>query len=137
MRTVGSVSIEAVLIIPAFLLFLVLILAIGRIAMVKADLHASVVNAARVASMETCSWCADTAARTAITTTLVADKVPCLDPDIVINAAALDQPPGQPGSVSASITCVVQLSDLGVPGMPGQIRITSSFATSIDPYVPG
>jgi len=134
--TAGSVSIEAVMIIPAFLLFMALILAIGRTVSVQADLHASVVAAARIASMQTCALCADTAARDSVVSRLAAEKTPCLNMEISTDTAILDQPLGTPGSVAVTVTCEVPLADLSVPGMPGHIRLTDSFSSSIDPYTP-
>ena len=127
-------SIEAVLIIPAFLLFLALIAAIGRTAAVREDIHASVVDGARIASLAPSSTEGDSSARTAIKNHLKAEGVKCTNIDISINSQALDLPPGQPGEVSATVTCTVRLSDLSVPGLPGQIRLTETFATTIDPY---
>jgi Flp pilus assembly protein TadG len=133
-RTRGSVSVEAVLIIPAFLVFLALLAAIGRTAMVRDDIHAAVVMGARVASMQTNSTDGKTAATQAISAHLARDGTPCVDREIVVNAAALDLPPGQSGSVTATVTCVVLLSDLGVPGLPGKLTSSESFSTAIDIY---
>jgi len=133
-RDRGSMSIEAVLIIPAFLLFLALIAAIGRTAAVREDIHTSVVAGARIASLASSSTEGESSARTAIKDHLSAEGVKCTDIDISINSQALDLLPGQPGEVSATVTCIVPLSDLSVPGLPGQIRLTETFSTPIDPY---
>jgi len=128
------VSIEAVLIVPAFLIFLALIAAIGRTAAVREDLHASVVAGARIASLAPSSQSGESSARTAMENQLKQDGVTCIDIDISINSYAVDLSPGQPGEVSASVTCTVPLADLAVPGLPGQIRLTETFSTPIDPY---
>jgi len=36
--------------------------------------------------------------------------------------------------VSASVTCVVRLSDLLVPGLPGSKTLRASFTSPLDPY---
>ena len=125
---------EAVLIIPAFLLFLALIAAIGRTASTQADIHAAAVEGARIASLATGSTAGTTTAHSAAQAHLTREGVTCLALDIVVDAAALDLPPGYPGTVSVTITCVVPLSDLGVPGLPGQITLRDHFTTPIDPY---
>ena len=130
----GSMSIEAVLIIPVFLVFLALIAAIGRTAAVQEDLHASIVAGVRIASLESSSFDGENAARTAIENHLADEGVTCTSSDISINTDALDLPPGQPGEVWATIACTVPLSDLSVPGLPGHIRLTDTFSTPIDPY---
>lgn len=131
--TRGSVSIEAVLVIPAFLLFLALIAAIGRTVDVRMDVHSATVQAARTAARES-SRLAEGAANTAFTGHLAREGLSCLDLEIVVDANALSQAPGQPGTVTVSATCTISLADLAVPGLPGQITITDSFSTSINPY---
>jgi len=133
-RTTGSVSIEAVLIIPAFLLFVALIAAIGRTAGVQEEVHAAAVEAARVASLASSAATGESAGRAAVLAHLAQDGVNCLSLVISINSQSLDRPPGQPGTVTASVTCVVPLADLAVPGLPGQVTIADSFSTPIDPY---
>ena len=132
--TRGSISIEAVLIIPAFLIFLALIAAIGRTAAVQADIHAGVVEGARVASQATSSASAEAAAHAAISAHLNRESIQCTTLNITVNAAVLDQPPGHPGQVRARVSCAVPLADLMVPGLPGTITITESFTTHIDTY---
>jgi Flp pilus assembly protein TadG len=132
--TRGSVSIEAVLIVPAFLLFLLLVLAIGRTASAQADVHAAVVQAARVVSLQDNADAGQAAGRQAIHDSLLAGKVICQSIDITIESAALDLPPGEPGEVSAAVTCRVALADLSVPGLPGQVTIAEDFATPINTY---
>lgn len=133
-KTRGSVSIEAVLIIPAFLIFLALIVAIGRTAAAHTDIHAAAVEGSRIASLATSSTAADSTAKAAITAHLVRESVHCTTLNITIEAAALDKPPGQYGQVQANITCAIPLSDLAVPGLPGSIKFTESFKTAIDAY---
>ena len=38
------------------------------------------------------------------------------------------------GDVSVTVTCSVDLSDLGVPGLPGQANISVTQVAPIDPY---
>ena len=133
-RTSGSVSIEAVMIIPAFLLFLALIAAVGRTAGAQADIHAAAVEGARITSLASTAAAGDKAAQKAIKAHLTKDKVTCQPLTISINSQALDKPVGQAGTVSATITCVITLSDLAVPGLPGTITLTDSYAVPIDPY---
>jgi Flp pilus assembly protein TadG len=130
----GSISIEAVLVIPAFVLFLVLIIAIGRVAMVREDLGAAAVNGTRIASLTTGSAAAETAAREAVTAQLAREGTTCLTLDIGVDTTALDRPPGEPGTVTTTIGCDVPLADLLVPGLPGHWVIRASYSTPIDTY---
>lgn len=131
--TRGSVSIEAVLVIPAFLLFLALIGAFARTVDVRHDIHAATVQAARTAAQET-SYLAESSATQAFTAHLARDQVACLELEITIDATDLNLAPGQPGAVTVTARCVITLSDLAVPGLPGQVTITDQFTTSINPY---
>jgi len=133
-RTAGSISIEAVLIIPAFLLFLALVMAVGRTAAAQADVHAAVVEGSRVASLAKTAAAGETAGRAAIEAHLHREGIRCTRLTVTVDAAALDQPPGDPGQVTATITCVVPLADLAVPGLPGTMTISESFTTQIDTY---
>jgi len=133
-RTSGSVSIEAVMIIPAFLLFLALIAAVGRTAGAQADIHAAAVEGARITSLASTAAAGDKAAQKAIKAHLTKDKVTCQSLTISINSQVLDKPVGQAGTVTATITCVITLSDLAVPGLPGTITLTDTYAVPIDPY---
>jgi Flp pilus assembly protein TadG len=128
------VSIEAVLIVPAFLLFLLLVLAIGRTVAAQADVHAAVVQAARVVSLQDNAEAGQAAGQQAIQDSLTTNKVICQSIDITIESTALDLPPGEPGQVSAAVTCLVALADLSVPGLPGQVAITEDFTTPINTY---
>jgi len=130
----GSVSIEAVLVIPAFLLFLALIAAIGRAASVQEDIHAATVAACRIASQQTTSAAAQLAAENAITTNLGRQGITCDQLDVTIDTTALNQLPGQPGNITVSVGCTIPLSDLSVPGLPGQVTLTDQFSSAIDPY---
>ena len=133
-RTRGSLSIEAVLIIPAFLLFLALLAALGRTTMVSQDVHAAAVSATRVAAQYSTSRTGETAAREVIRTHLKDNRTSCRTLDVTLNTAALDLAVGSGGTIVVTVTCTVGLSDLAVPGLPGEVRITESFSTLVDPY---
>jgi hypothetical protein len=48
--------------------------------------------------------------------------------------AAFGSPIGQPAEISAHVVCIVRLSSILVPGLPGSIRLTSNFSSPLDPY---
>ncbi|MDR0488690.1 MAG: hypothetical protein LBG99_04700 [Propionibacteriaceae bacterium] len=127
-------SIEAVLVIPVFLLFLALLAGIGRTAMVGQDVHAAVVSATRVAAQYPSARSADIVAHEVIASHLNDNRTPCRSVGVTSNTAALDFGVGRGGTVSVALTCTVSLSDLAIPGLPGEVRITESFSTHIDPY---
>jgi len=131
----GSLSIEAVLIIPAFLLFLVLVAAIGRVAVAHQQVHAAVLAAARTASQAADAVAGQAAGSAAAQASLDLVGPTCRSLTVELDTAALRLPPGQSGLVTARITCVVSLGDLILPGLPGQVTVSESFGASTDPYV--
>ncbi len=133
-RTRGSMSIEAVIIIPAFLVFLSLIIAIARVAIAESDVHAAAVEGVRHALRQPHSSDGDHIAYQAASDHLAKEGITCLTLEITTETTALNLTPGQPGSLTATITCVVPLADLVVPGMPGQVTLTESFTTMINAY---
>jgi hypothetical protein len=128
------VSIEAVIIIPAFLLFLVLLVGIGRVSAAQADVQAAAVEGARIASLSATAPLAERAATAAMTARLNADHPYCVDPTIVVDAADLALAPGESGQVSVHISCQVRLGDLVGVGFGGTLTLTGDFATPLDPY---
>ena len=43
-------------------------------------------------------------------------------------------PVGTPATVSATVTCVVELSDLALPGVPGTRTVTVTVTSPLDTY---
>ena len=134
-RDAGSMSIEAVLIVPAFLLFLVALAAVGAVAGVRQDVHAAAVQGARVASMESSAAAGTNAGYAAVNDYLNQEETPCQSRVVEIQAAPLDLPSGQGGSVRVRVTCVVSLAQFTGIGLPGQITVEEAFTAQIDAYV--
>ena len=59
----------------------------------------------------------------------------CVTETVDLNTTVLALPPGQSGVVTARVTCVVNLADLILPGLPGRITVSEVFSASTDPYV--
>jgi hypothetical protein len=47
---------------------------------------------------------------------------------------AFNTPIGRPVDIRVRVTCVVHLSDMLVPGVPGSITLNANFASPLDPY---
>lgn len=41
---------------------------------------------------------------------------------------------GEPGTITVSVTCTANLSDIAAPGIPGAKTFTASSTAPIDPY---
>jgi Flp pilus assembly protein TadG len=129
-------SMEAVLIIPAFLLFLLALAAVATVSGVRQDVHSAAVQAARVASLESSAQAGVAAGREAATVYLAHEATPCQEKAVEVWATALNLPSGQSGSVTARVTCVVSLAQFTGIGLPGQIQVQEEFTSQIDAYVP-
>lgn len=130
----GSAAIEAAIGIPAFGMFVAMIIMGGRVEVAKQSVEAAAFEAARAASIERTQQEAITVGKSAANDSLTAQNVHCTTTDITINAAAFTAPLGTTGQVTATVTCRVDLSDLTLPGVPGHRVITASASSPVDAY---
>ena len=128
----GSIAIEAAILVPAILLFLLLVIAAGRAETAKGVVAAAARDAARSASLTRTQDAATAAAENSAETTLDQEGVACRG-----RQAQVDYQPSTPdqaGSVQVTVVCVVPLGDLAVPGLPGTVTMTSTFTSVLDLY---
>jgi Flp pilus assembly protein TadG len=130
----GSAAIETAIGIPAFGLFVAMIILGGRVEVAKQSVEAAAYEAARAASIERTQGEAIAAGTTAATNSLRDQNVHCTSTDITVNAAAFNAPLATTAQVAATVTCRVDLSDLSLPGVPGHRVITASAASPVDAY---
>lgn len=130
----GSAAIEAVVGVPAFVLFIGLIIFGGRAATTHQSVQTAAADAARAASIERTSSSARDAALSAATTSLSNQGVHCLDIDVAVDASQFSRAVGKAASISVSVQCRLDLSDLSVPGVPGSRLIKATMASPIDTW---
>ncbi len=133
-RERGSAAIEAVIGIPAFGLFLVLIILGGRVTIAHQAVESAAAAAARAASISRTQGQAQTAASAGATTSLRNQSVNCAATQVRVDTSGFAAPAGTPASVGAAVTCVVNLSDLALPGLPGSRSITATASSPLDTY---
>lgn len=133
-RERGSVTIEAVIVVPALLLFISLIIAVGRVQIAHQIVDAAAAEAARAASLARDPADAQTRASTSGEQALTNYGLGCASSSVNIDTSGFAAPVGTPAYVSATITCVVDLGDVAIPGMPGAITITSTVASPLDTF---
>ncbi|MFC1439600.1 TadE/TadG family type IV pilus assembly protein [Streptacidiphilus sp. N1-10] len=129
----GSIAIEAAILVPAILLFLLLVIAAGRAETAKGVVAAAARDAARSASLTRTAGAAQAAAADSAATTLNQEGVSCQggqQPQVDFVPSTQDQA----GSVQVTVVCVVPLGDLAVPGMPGSVTMSSTFTSVLDLY---
>lgn len=130
----GSVSLEAVLLTPALLAFLLVAIYGGRVAMARQSVHAAAADAARTASIARTEGSALAGARASAGATLAAEGIRCLSTQVDLDTSAFSTPVGVAGTVSATVTCTVDLTDLVAPGVPGTRVMTATATSPLDTY---
>jgi Flp pilus assembly protein TadG len=133
-REDGSAAIELAVLGPGLLLILALIVAAGRVETAGGAVESAAHAAARAASLARTQPAAQSAARGAAAATLAEAHLSCSRLAVRVDTAGLSAPLGRPAQVRAAVTCRVGLSDLLVPGLPGSVTESGTFASAVDPY---
>lgn len=129
----GNLTLEAVIIAPALLMFLALIVAAGRIMIAGGAIEAAARDAARQASIARDPGTARANAVASAQAALQREGLQC-DPAVSVDTSGFARQIGTPAAVHVQVRCTVRLADLVITGMPGFRTLTASFSSPIDPY---
>lgn len=130
-----SDAVELVVLGPIFFtLFLGLIITAGRIGGAEGATQDAAWEAARAASISRTTAEAQDLANAAAAAVLSSEGLDCTSTIVDLELTQLASPVGTAGQVSVSVTCVVPLSDIAIPGLPGQRTITATANSVIDTY---
>ncbi len=132
----GALWLELAILGPALLMVLALVIAAGRIYLSGSSVDDAARDAARAASVQTNPVAAQGSAEQVADQTLASEGLHCTSTSVTVPTAGFDVPVGQPASVTVTVTCRADLSDIGLPGLPGSKLLTGAFTSSIDPYRP-
>ena len=130
----GSAALEAAVGLPAFLLFVALVILAGRLAIATQAVQASASEAARVASIARTQGAASSAASSAATSSLANQNVNCVRSAVTLDTTGFGAPVGTPAQVTATVRCVVNVADLSLPGVPGTRTVTGTASSPIDTF---
>lgn len=130
----GSAAIEVAIGVPAFALFVGLIIFGGRTATTNEALQSAAADGARSASLARNAESARSAAREAATSSITNQQIGCSAIDVAVDTSDFNKQPGVPGSVSVTVSCRLDLSDLAVPGVPGSRVMHVSMSSPIDTW---
>ncbi|MFD4955313.1 TadE/TadG family type IV pilus assembly protein [Streptomyces sp. NPDC058451] len=130
----GSAAIEAAIVLPSLIMFLCLAIAGGRIVISGAKIDSAAEDAAREASIHRTAAAAQGAAQSAAAESLGDQGITCASTSVSVNTGGLSVPVGQVGTVTVTVTCTVNLSDLLLPGVPGVRTLTSTATSVVDQY---
>jgi len=130
----GAVTLETVILTPALLALIGLLVVGGRVTSAQNVVEQAASEAARTASLARTGPGAAKAARTAATAALQRRGATCEQISISIDTSGFAVPAGQPATVTATVSCTVPLSDLGLPGAPGSHTVSAKAASPLDTY---
>lgn len=130
----GAAAVELTLLVPALLLTLGLLVAGGRLWFARTTVNEAAQTAARAASLTRSADSAASAGREAGTQSLATAGLRCRSTSALINTAAFEVPPGTPATVTSTITCILDFSDVLLPGWPGSTELTGRGSAALDTY---
>jgi Flp pilus assembly protein TadG len=130
----GSLTLELAVLAPALLILLAFVVAAGRVELAGGTIDAAARDAARAASLARSAPAAQAAALATARRSLSDQRVDCRNLSVQIDTAAFSAPLGTPSTVRVSITCVVPLADIALPGLPGTKSLRADFTSPVDPY---
>jgi len=129
----GSGSVEAAIVVPALGAFIVLLIFAGRVSIAHQSLQSAAAEGARAASMERTGDAAVQRAQDVVTATLANQGLQCTSTSVEVDADGFAARVGTLASVTVTVTCHVDLTDLMVP-LPGTRTIMAAVTSPIDQW---
>lgn len=129
----GSESVELAILLPVGILVLAMLVIGARIALAGEHISGVAGVAARDASLARSANGARQAATASATGELTAANLHCTDVSVRVDTSGFTSSPGTPGSVTVDVACTVDLSDIGVAGLPGSRTLRDSATSPLDP----
>jgi Flp pilus assembly protein TadG len=133
-REAGSTTLELVIWAPGLLLVIGLMAVAGRVNAANAAVEQAAADAARSASIARTPGAASTSAVTSAQQSLAAQALQCTTVNVTVDTGGFAASPGQPATVTATVSCPVRLSDLGIPGLPGTRTVSHTAVSSLDTF---
>lgn len=130
----GSYAVETAVLAPVLIALLCLMIAFGRIVDAGGAVDSAARAAARAASLERDEATAQAAAQAAAARSLQGEGITCQTSSVAVDTSGYGADLGQEANVTASIACTADLSDIGLPGLPGSKTLTASWTSPIDVY---
>lgn len=130
----GSAAMEMAVIAPVLLLLISLLIMGGRVMAANNSVEQAAADAARAASISRTTSAARSSAQTAAANSLAAAGINCSDTSAAIDTSDFSKDPGRSATVEATVTCVVPLADLALPGVPGTKTVTAHAVSPLDTY---
>lgn len=126
----GSATAELVILTPLLILFLLLVVALGRLSGARGEVDGAAAQAARAASITRDPASATLAAQQTAAAALASEHLTCANLGVDVDTAAFT--PG--GTVAVTVSCTVDLSTLTGLHLPATRTLTDRFVEPIDAY---
>ena len=126
----GSATAELVILTPLFILFLLFVVALGRLAGARIDVDGAAAQAARAASIARNPATAMTTAQQTAASALSSQHITCAHLTVSVDTANFT--PG--GSVAVTVSCSVNLTGLTGLQLPAAETVTNRAVSPIDRY---
>jgi Flp pilus assembly protein TadG len=130
----GAAAVELALLVPVLLLLLGLVVAGGRLWFARTTVNEAAQTAARAASLARSEAAAITAGRDAGQQSLTTAGLRCSSTAVSISTAAFAVPVGTPSTVTSTVSCTVDFSDVFLPGWPGSMQLAGRGSAALDTY---
>ncbi|MFE5108380.1 TadE family protein [Streptomyces sp. NPDC056663] len=133
-RDRGSYAVETAVLAPVMIALLLLMVAFGRVIDADGAVDSAARAAARAASLERDAGSAQNKAQAAAARSLEGEGITCQTSSVVVDTAGYSLDIGVDANVTASIACTADLSDIGLPGLPGSKTLRASWTSPIDTF---
>jgi hypothetical protein len=127
-------SVELVLIAPALAFVILLLVAGARVALAGNAVESAAVAAARDASLSRTTAGAQSSAQLAANVSIAQSGLACANFTVSVDDGGLNVPLGEVGTVSATLTCTLNMTDIALPGLPGTKTITTTASSPVDAF---
>jgi Flp pilus assembly protein TadG len=134
MRQRGSVALEFAMLVPVLVLLFGLVIGGARTWLARGAVDQAAAAAARGVSQARTPAEAKRVAHDLAAAQAAVGGLRCDRWTVEVEAGALASPPGQAGSVAATVTCAVPLGDVLVPGWPGSVEVRATASAVLDRY---
>lgn len=126
----GASSVELVIIAPVLVMLILLVVGLGRMALARQQVDSSAHEAARAASLQRTAGAAASDGQAAGRRAIDETGLSCAQ--LRVNVDTSSYRPG--GHIRATVTCIADLSDVTLAGLPGSKTYTSSAIVPIEQW---
>lgn len=126
----GSAAVEITMVAPVLVLFILVIIFGGRLALARQAVQAAAFDAARAASLAR----TQPDARTAAAATLANQELPCITTQLDLDTTGFAKPVGTPATVTVRLVCDVATGDLGLPGIAAIVPVDAEATSPLDSF---